>query len=34
MAKAPGRGNGEGHKRMAAKPAMRPAVTGVKSTIH
>jgi predicted transcriptional regulator len=27
-------GNGKGRKRIAAKPAARPAVTKVKSTIH
>jgi len=31
---SPEGGNGKGRKRIAVKPATRPAVTKVKSTIH
>ncbi len=31
---SPDGGNGKGRKRVAIKPATRPAVTKVKSTIH
>ncbi len=31
---SPDGGNGKGRKRVAVKPACRPAVTKVKSTIH
>jgi predicted transcriptional regulator len=34
MAETPENGNGKARKRIAVKPAIRPAVSKVKSTIH